>query len=124
MTPTKDVSHFDYLRYRPFLVIDVSTQPAANVQTKRKGWTESVKNLKVMENPSVVDRVSDKIMRQATVIIDIMNDVIVKNRLRLKTDKIDAATSDAEILEYYKTKYSDIVEQGRNAWALRARMVA
>ena len=121
MTPTKDVSRFDYLRYRPFLVIEVSTQPAANVRTGRKGWTESVKNLSFMENPSVVDRVSDKIMRQATVIIDIMNDVIVKNRLRLTTDKIDAATSDVEILEHYKMKYSDIVEQGRNAWALRVR---
>lgn len=81
MTPTKDVSKLDYLRHRPFLVITATTRPAANVHTNRKGWNEDRKNVVVTEQPMLVDRITTRHLREATVIVDILQDRLIKNRL-------------------------------------------
>jgi hypothetical protein len=109
------ISKFHDLRFRPFLVIEAYVQPASHMRTERKGWKDAKDSQIVSEIPSVVDRVNAKIMRRAEVIIDIVNDRVIKNRLQ-GDSTIDPVTFTAEILTFYKDKYSKIVKQGNAVW--------
>jgi hypothetical protein len=87
---------FDYLRHRPFLVIDFFTKPT--VKTERPGWTATAR---LVEHPRVVQRISHHTMRTATVIIDLLNERVIKNRLR------DNGTMfDDEVLKHYRARYA------------------
>ncbi len=107
MKSVNDVCKFDYLRYRPFLVIEVSIHPKRGVNTSRKGWKSDNENVDLRQTPTVVYRISDKILRRADVIVDIQNDKMVKNRLRM-SQKIDPNLFDKQILTYLKEKYKDV----------------
>jgi len=123
MIQTKTISKFDYLYNRPFLCISHFKQPKGeNVKTERKDWMKDTQNVGIKEQPLLVDRIADRHMRQSSVIIDILNDRIIKNRLRMNEESdsdIDNATYDAQILEYFKGKYADIIEQAKEAWTYR-----
>jgi hypothetical protein len=110
MISVKDVSRLDYLRYRPFLVVELFIGPAAGVRTNKKGWNKNIDNVNITELPSVVNRISDKIMRRATIIIDILQNKIVKNR--------EAGDHDDEVLEFYKQKYSDTITSVKRSWLM------
>lgn len=97
MISTKDVSKFDYLRDRPFLVIDFFIRPTG--RTERKGWTKTYE-----EQPRVLLRISNKTLCRAHVIIDLVNDRVIKNRLR-STGRL----FDDEALNHYKNKYADAI---------------
>lgn len=99
MIATKDTSKFDYLRQRPFLVVDYVIRPTD--RTERAGW---MANHTVEEHPRVLLRISPQTMCRATVIIDLLNDRIVKNRLRTT-----GTLFDDEALAHYKRKYADMV---------------
>ena len=86
---------FDYLRHRPFLVIEFYAQPVEGTRTERKGWLA-----KQVEHPRLLQRISHTTMRTATVIIDVWNDRVLKNRLCA-----DGKMYDDEVLEHYKAKY-------------------
>lgn len=90
-----------YLRNRPFLVVDsVRRQP-------RDQFTGQItsKSVSLFESPRVVDRVNDKQLVEAAVVIDVLNRNVVKNRFA-------ETTKDAEVLEHYLTKYSELVTEG------------
>lgn len=101
MIATKDVTKFDYLRHRPFLVIETFFHPETGVRTERKGC---MKHPTSTENPRLLWRISPTTMRRATVIIDLVNDRVIKNRLIT-----DAVMFDDEALAHYKAKYANIV---------------
>lgn len=115
MISKQDSGKFDNLRFRPFLVIESFVGPAEGVRTERKGWKKGKETQRVSEYPTVVDRITKKLMCRAEVIIDIVNDRLLKNRLR--GDKIlDAKAYDSEIFAYYKDKYANTIKRGRDVW--------
>lgn len=96
------------LRNRPFLVINTIQRPAAGVNTSKKGWGDTQGAWTIFEVPAVIDRVSNKHMREATVIIDVMATNCVKNRF-------DTVTED-EVVAHYLTKYKPQVAEAMDLW--------
>lgn len=101
-----------YLRHRPFLVIKVIQRPARGVKTEIKGWGDASDNWTVLEETSVVDRVSDKLVREASIIIDVMNKSCVINNAFSGTDK-------AVVAEYYMNKYQTQITEATDIWLAR-----
>lgn len=101
----------DYLRFRPFLVIDLYNSPADHVKTHMKGWTGLPKNWMSRENPYVVDRINTKHMKQATVIIDLMNKKLIKNRF--------SGTPGDEVIAHYQSRYSTQIAEAMDIWRAR-----
>lgn len=99
------------LRNRPFLVVNTVQRPAAGVNTSKKGWADTQSNWAIFEIPSVTDRVSNKIMREATVIIDVMGSSVIKNRF-------DNVSSD-EVVTHYMTKYKPQIAEAMDIWLSR-----
>jgi hypothetical protein len=97
---SKDVSKFDYLRRRPFLVIERYRHATKGERQRSKG-----PDLSTTDYPFIVHRVNDRVIRSATVIIDIQQDCVVKNRL-----KTDATMFDDEVLKHYKEKCADMIQ--------------
>jgi hypothetical protein len=104
---------FDYLRGRPFLVVELSVHPAAHARTERAGWRKNLGNVRVLDLPRIVNRISDKIMRQASIIIDLKHDCVIKNR-----HKANAEMFDDEALKHCKEKYSDMIYHAKLAASL------
>lgn len=98
-----------YLRNRPFLVVTQTGRPARHVKTEVAGWAVEGSNWNVTERPMVVDRVSDKMMTEAAIIIDLLNTKLVKNRFQ-------GTGPDQKIMEYYLGRYSQEVTQGMQIW--------
>ena len=116
MIASQDSPKFAYLRNRPFLVVDIYITPAVpkgqeRTRTERKGWMKNENNISHSEDPHIVDRVKDKHLTQATVIIDLLRDTVIKNRLD---------DSNEAVLTHYKQKYSSMINQGQTTWANRA----
>jgi hypothetical protein len=111
------------LRNRPFLVVNTLFRPATvgnklggNTRTHKKGWMEETGNTAMFERAWIVDRVSSKTMREATVIIDIMQSGAIKNRY----DTFDEnAISDEQVVEHYLGKYMDKCKEGLDLWLSR-----
>lgn len=106
------------LRFRPFLVIESVQRPAPGVNTSAAGWTKDPKNWTVFERPYVLDRVTAKAMRDATVIIDVTHSALVKCRFE--------DVKDDEVLGHYLDQYRDQVKEAVSIWLSRmaARMQA
>ena len=98
-----------YLRHRPFLVITQTGRAARHVKTEKPGWAKDGANWDVTERPIVVDRVSDKMLTEASIIIDLLNTSLVKNRF-------ESSGQPEKVLEYYLGKYSNEVTQGMQMW--------
>lgn len=105
----------DYLRGRPFLIVELSVHPAKHVRTERAGWRKNLGNVHVLDHPRIVNRISDKIMQRASIIIDLMNDCVIKNR-----HKANAEMMDDEALQSCKRKYSDMIYHAKLAASLNA----
>lgn len=112
MKSTPDCSQFDYLRRRPFLVVETYVKPGNRVRTERKDWMKNRLNLDIDRQPYLTNRISDGIMRRATIIIDVANDTVVKNRLRATAEAFDD-----EILAHCKREYSSLFDQAQ--WGMR-----
>lgn len=106
----QDTPKTAYLRERPFLVVKIFTRPIKGVNTSRKGWMSDPRNTITDETPVVIERVSSKQLTEASIVIDLIGNIMVKNHTEL---------SDEEALVIFTKKYSDIIEQGRNNWARR-----
>ena len=98
-----------YLRNRPFLVITQIGRPAKHVKTNVAGWAIEGSNWAVTERPMIVDRISDKMLNEASIIVDILNTKLVKNRF-------GESGPDDKVMEYYLGKYSAEVTQGMQIW--------
>lgn len=99
------------LRHRPFLVIETLFRPHEDAKTSQKGWKEMTGNMQVAERYYVVDRIKDKMLSEATVIVDLLDATCIKNRYE--------AASDDEVANHYIEKYQETVEKGIEEWTLR-----
>lgn len=97
-----------YNRGRPFLVINRHATPSDGEHTSVKNWGK-IGKWKVEEEIIIVDRVTDKHIIQATVIIDILKREVVKNRYESKTDN-------NTVIKHYLSTYKDEVADGIEAW--------
>lgn len=105
------MNKFSNLRNRPFLIVNTIERPAKGVNTAKKGWADDRANWAIFENPYLTDRVSNKIMREATVIIDVMSSKVVKSRFN--------EVKDDEVAEHYMTKYKEQVAEAMDIWLSR-----
>lgn len=99
-----------YLRNRPFLVINVSARPSSQAKTQVRGWLSRPENTETFESASIVDRVTDNVITNSILIIDIINTTIVRNRLAEKPDE-------DKLIKHFMSKYSDKVTEGLRIWA-------
>ena len=98
----------DYLRNRPFLTVQITYQPAANVNTGKKGWQNEKGAMRAMEKVSFVDRVN-KLERYA-VVIDIINSKVIKN---------ESSKPEDEVIATYLTRYREETKAALSEWARR-----
>jgi hypothetical protein len=104
-----------YLRRRPFLVLSEVARPAAGVRTEKKGWMDEPGQLVRFEQPSIVDRVSTNHLKGASLIVDLLNRKIVKNRY-------SAMGTEEQFLAYYLEKYAEQITEGLRIWAQRSAL--
>ncbi len=97
-----------YNRERPFLVINRRSKPSDGENTSSKNWGETAK-WQVDEEIIIVDRVTNKHIMQATVIIDILQRKMVKNRYGSESD-------DATVLKHYLSTYKAHITDGIETW--------
>lgn len=97
-----------YLRNRPFLCITMIARAAKGVNTAKAGWKDMTGNIDNFESPAVVDRVNGSHLKNCNIIIDVMNQKIVKNCF--------PDTPEAEVVGYYLNKYREQVKQGMDIW--------
>lgn len=97
-----------YNRNRPFLIINIITRATKGVKTEVKGWQDTTGNLTSYEQPSLVDRVNDVHMRNANVIIDVLNGKAIKNSF--------ADTPDDQVVQHYMEKYRPQVTEAMDIW--------
>ena len=88
-----------YHRRRPFLIVN------SVLRARSDGPKKTIRQ----EQAVVVDRVTNKHLQEAEVIVDLLNDSFVKNRFR------DHPATD--VLEHYKSKFSDEISYGMQVWA-------
>ena len=100
----------NYLSKRPFVVITNRYTPAPGSQTQKKGWAEK-SGWVINEEMTVVDRITSKHESYATVIIDVMETKVLRNRLP------DLGNDDA--LRHYMTKYKAQIQQAIGVWMER-----
>lgn len=93
---------------RPYLVITLVHRPREGVDTSKKGWAENPRNITAFERPVVTDRLTRKIETEASFIIDIMQQRVVKSRLE---------KPEHEVVNYFLDKYDDLIKRGLNAWS-------
>ena len=97
-----------YLRNRPFLVIGIISRPSQGVNTSKPGWAGVTGSTTVYEQPSLVDRVNDSHLKNASVIIDVINGKIVKNTFK--------DTPASEVVNHYLEKYRPQVTEAMDIW--------
>lgn len=102
------------LRNRPFLIVKTIQRVAKDqngrnvVDTAIKGWGDNPNHWSLFENRTIADRVSDKNMREATVIIDIMRGECVTHRFPSVTDD--------EVVQHFLEKYQEDCRQAIDVW--------
>ena len=105
-----------YQHQRPFLCIDKILFPRNGVKTG-KPWGKLQDNWDNREIPYVVNRITDKIAARAMVIIDLLDNKLVKNR-HAETDNASLAT----VIGYYRMKYAAQVQQAVDNQTLRRQV--
>jgi hypothetical protein len=99
----------DYLRNRPFMLITYSRTPLPGVKTQLKGWGQGGDEVwDVNENMIIVDRVSDKHMRECDVILDLIHSRVVKCRI--------GDVQDSTIVTGYVDRYYNDVKTAMAKW--------
>lgn len=103
MSSTRD----RYLRNRPFLIINNTYEPSGTVRTEVKGWKDQPGALTNLEQPLLVDRVQASHLSRASVIIDVLNKKIVKNRYE---------EDPTAVMNHYLNKYKSAVMEAIRVW--------
>lgn len=99
----------NYLRNRPFMIITYSRKPQTGQATQVAGWGAGDEDAwDVTENMIIADRISDKQMQFADVIIDLLNNSIVKNRL--------GSVADSTLVDGYVARYMVDVKKAMTRW--------
>lgn len=100
----------DYLRNRPFLCVQISYRPAASVNTGQKGWQSQEGAQKAFDKVTIVDRVSNTLMRNCAVIIDIINSEVIKN---------NTGRDGTQLRADYMGRYSEEIKDSLTIWAVK-----
>lgn len=118
LPPVPKNVHFGerYLRNRPFLVVNTMAQVRPGVSTHVKGWGDIETNWNIAEQATIVDRVSDKMLKESTFIIDIINNKVVKNRYS------ETATEDT-VLKHFIPKYGQEITEALGRWGAQHKPV-
>ena len=98
----------NYLRNRPFLLVEFSYVAGPNVNTSEKGWSQKDGALKAMQKVTIVDRVSSKQEVRSRIIIDIIDSKMVKN---------SSGVADETVMAEYLSQYKDEVVEALGIWA-------
>jgi FKBP-type peptidyl-prolyl cis-trans isomerase (trigger factor) len=98
-----------YLSKRPFMVVMNSYRPAKGAQTSVPGWADlNGGQWNVFESIQFVDRVRDKDIARAAIIIDVLEAKIVKNMFR--------ETTHDDLLKHYLSKYKKETTEALEIW--------
>lgn len=97
-----------YNRNRPFLLITHHASPANGQKTESANWKNDGK-WDINEEISIVDRVNDRHITSCSVIVDILNRKLVKNRF-------SESHSEEEVVKHYLTRYNKEVVEGIEIW--------
>lgn len=98
------------LSKRPFVIITNRYTPGPHAQTHQKGWAEK-SGWVINEELAIVDRIKPRHETYATVIIDVMEAKVLRNRLQNAPDDT--------ILTHYMTKYKAQIQQAVGTWMER-----
>lgn len=101
-----------YLRNRPFLCIEFVNRPAKGVKTEKAGWKDITGSEAQFEKPYVVDRVNDIQMRNANIIVDVLNGVCVKNGF--------PDTPSDQVAHHFLERYREQVKEAMDIWLTKA----
>jgi hypothetical protein len=96
-----------YLRGRPFLIVTTSYRPGAGRATTVKNWGKEPSAWTMDEIPLLTDHISNKTMASATVIIDVVNAKMIKNRYD---------TEDDQVMAHYLSKFREQTKQALSLW--------
>lgn len=96
-----------YLRGRPFLVVDFTQKPRANVNTKVKGWMNDPANLQTFEHVSIVDRIGNK-QTASKLVIDIIDGKAIRNQ---------TGKDDESVIAHYIGRYAEKIKAALQVWA-------
>lgn len=96
-----------YHRDRPFLIITRHASPSDGEKTESKDWLKESR-WKVEEMVSIVDRVTNKHLSEATIIVDILKRSLVKNRF--------TEEEPSEVLSHYLKTYKNHISEGISIW--------
>ncbi len=101
----------NYLSKRPFVVITNRYKPSRGARTEQKGWADR-DGWEVHEEMTVVDRIHNKHLTYATVIIDVLEAKLVRNGMKAN------ATND-EVLNHFMNKYKPQISEAISIWMER-----
>lgn len=100
----------DYLRHRPFMVVTHIQRPAKGVNTSKAGWSNADTEWDVSENMVIVDRVKTNQMNMASVILDLLEGTVVKNRF---------GDRNTEVFKAYFGRYQQEIIEALKTWGLK-----
>lgn len=92
---------------RPYLVITVVERPSNRARTNKAGWADAPKAMDLFERPQMVDKLTRKVLSEASFIIDILQNKVVKDRY---------GKPEAEVINHFLEKYDGLVRQGMDVW--------
>jgi hypothetical protein len=99
-----------YLTKRPFLVVKNSYRPARGANTTIAGWGDlNGGQWSIYESINFVDRIKDKDLTSAVVIIDILEAKVIKNGFKDKNPN-------DELLKHYLSKYKQQTTEAVGIW--------
>jgi hypothetical protein len=100
----------NYLAKRPFLIVKNSYRPARGANTTVAGWGDlNGGQWSVFESINFVDRVKDKDMSTAVVIIDILEAKVIVNGFKDRN-------SNDDLLKHYLSKYKKQTTEAVGIW--------
>lgn len=100
----------NYLRNRPFMVISYTYVLAAGQKSQTKGFMETAQ-WEPVENMVIVDRVSSKQMQHAELVLDLLENKVVKCR--------DATLDHKTLFDTFVARHFDDVKGALATWVAK-----
>ncbi len=96
----------NYLRNRPFMLISYAKVPAAGQNSQIKNFGK-LGEWDAIENMKIVDRVSTRQLFETDIVIDILEQKVLKNRM---------GGSEQTVYEAYIDRYNEDVKGALSGW--------
>ena len=93
-----------------YLIITHVTRLAKGVNSQKKGESNNPDNWETFENMVLADKVSNKLMREASVVIDLLAGKVMKSRFE---------RADAETFRAYVDRYQADIGQALRKWGVQ-----